>query len=250
MFLWTGGVVIRVSVLFWAVLRIEIFLYRVCRKNNPTASPMLKQDNLMATDMKSIVDTCETKFDSWVRFITRWLVLSFIGTLLAPAASYSEEISLLNLSFRARVSGATTLGEQQPEDFEEYDLAAGFGLPWQRYSSSGWGVSTQLMASAGIMRNGGNTGLVVSLIPGIALGREDRRFFSDIGAGGALLSKYRFGTQDYGGPFQFALTVGAGLRIYKRLGLGYRFLHYSDAGVNGPDTIGADFHMVELSYWF
>ncbi|WP_074749335.1 acyloxyacyl hydrolase [Halomonas caseinilytica] len=30
--------------------------------------------------------------------------------------------------------------------------------------------------------------------------------------------------------------------------MGYRFLHYSDAGVNGPDTNGANFHMIEFSY--
>ena len=179
------------------------------------------------------------------------LMLPFcIWLLLAPASSYAEEVRLLNLSFRARLSGSTILGEQQPEEFHEYDLSANFGLPWQRYSSSGWGVSTRLMASAGIMRGGGETGLVVSLIPGVALGSEDGRFFIDIGAGGAHLSRHRFGTQDYGGPFQFALTVGAGFPLYKRLGLGYRFLHYSDAGVNGSDTIGADFHMIEFSYWF
>ena len=203
-----------------------------------------------ATEMTIINNTCETKTVSFVGFVVWLLLLCFIWFLLVPALSYSEEMLLLNLSFRARVSGATTLGEQQPEEFEEYDLAANFGLPWQRYSSSGWGVSTRLMASAGIMRNGEETGLVVSLIPEVALGSEDGRFFLDIGAGGALLSRYRFGTQDYGGPFQFALTVGAGFPIYKRLGLGYRFLHYSDAGVNGPDTIGADFHMIEFSFWF
>jgi hypothetical protein len=200
--------------------------------------------------MTIINHTCKTKTVSCVKFVVRLLLLSFICSLLVPAPSYSEEMRLLNLSFRARVSGATTLGEQQPEEFEEYDLAANFGLPWQRYSSSGWGVSTRLMASAGIMRSGEETGLVVSLIPEVALGSEDGRFFFDIGAGGALLSRYRFGTQDYGGPFQFALTVGAGFPLYKRLGLGYRFLHYSDAGVNGPDTIGADFHMIEFSFWF
>ena len=200
--------------------------------------------------MTIINHTCETRTVSCVGFVVRLLLLSFIWSLLVPAPSYSEEVRLLNLSFRARVSGATTLGEQQPEEFEEYDLAANFGLPWQRYSSSGWGVGTQLMASAGIMRNGGDTGLVVSLIPMVALGSEDRRFFLDAGAGVALLSKYQFGTQDYGGPFQFALTAGAGFPIYKRLGLGYRFLHYSDAGLNGPDTIGADFHMIEFRYSF
>lgn len=36
----------------------------------------------------------------------------------------------------------------------------------------------------------------------------------------------------------------------EQLGLGCRFLHYSDAGVNGSDTTGADFHMIELRYRF
>lgn len=181
--------------------------------------------------------------------IIMWLtLLSFICCLLAPGPSHSEGLSLQSLSMRVRVSGATTLGEQQPEEFQEFDVAANFGLPWERYSTSGWGVGTRLMASAGIMRGGEKNALVVSLMPEFTLGREDGRFVLDFGAGGALLSRHRFGTQDYGGPFQFALTAGASVPLYKKLGLGYRFLHYSDAGITGPDAIGADFHMIEFSY--
>ena len=33
-------------------------------------------------------------------------------------------------------------------------------------------------------------------------------------------------------------------------GAGYRFLHYSDAGFYGEHTIGADFHMIELTFRF
>ena len=176
------------------------------------------------------------------------VLLSFLWGLLAPGLSYSEEMRLLSISVRARISGATVLGEQQPEEFQEFDVMANFGLPWESYSTSGWGVGTRLMASAGLLRGAGETGLVVSLIPGLALGSKDGRFFVDMGAGGALLSRYQFGTQDFGGPFQFALTVGAGFPLYKQLGLGYRFMHYSDAGVHGGDTIGADFHMIEFTY--
>jgi len=71
-----------------------------------------------------------------------------------------------------------------------------------------------------------------------------------MGAGGALLSRHRFGTQDYGGYFQFALTAGVGVPLFKRLGVGYRFLHYSDAGIHGPHNTGADFHMLELTCQF
>ncbi len=195
---------------------------------------------------------CGSGFSAAVRIrIVIWLtLLSFICCLLAPRLSHSENLRLLSFSIRARVSGSTILGDQQPEEFQEYDVAANFGLPWERYSTSGWGVGTRLMTSAGIMRGGGETALVVSIIPELTLGSEDRRFSLDLGAGGALLSRHRFGTQDYGGPFQFALTVGVGVPLYKKLGLGYRFLHYSDAGVNGSDTIGADFHMIEFIYRF
>jgi hypothetical protein len=65
-----------------------------------------------------------------------------------------------------------------------------------------------------------------------------------------LLSAHRFGRQDYGGPFQFALTFGVTVPLYGRLDAGYRFLHYSDAGIYGGHTIGADFHMIELGYRF
>ncbi len=176
------------------------------------------------------------------------LLLIFICCLLAPSLSYSEDMSLQSLSIRARVSEKTTLGKDAPEDFEAYDLSANFGLPWKSYSTSGWGMGTRLMASTGILRGAGESALVVSIIPELTLGSKNGRFTLDLGAGGALLSRHRFGTQDYGGPFQFALTLGLDVPFYKKLGLGYRFLHYSDAGVNGSDTIGADFHMIVFSY--
>lgn len=176
------------------------------------------------------------------------LLLCCICCLLAPRLSHSEDLSLLSLSMRARVSEKTILGEEAPEDFQEFDLAANFALPWKSYSTSSWGMGTRLMASAGILRGAGETALVASLIPELTLRSEDRRFNLDLGAGGALFSRHRFGTQDFGGPFQFALTLGVGVSLYKKLELGYRFLHYSDAGVNGSDTTGADFHMIEFSY--
>ncbi len=181
-------------------------------------------------------------------FISSGLLLVVIGFLLAPNLSYSEDLRLQSLSMRARLSEKTLLGEDAPENFEEYDVSANFGLPWKSYSTSGWGMGTRLMGSTGILRGAGKNALVVSLIPELTLGSEDGRFTLDLGAGGALFSRYRFGTQDYGGPFQFALTLGVGVPLYKKIGLGYRFLHYSDAGVNGSDTTGADFHMIEFSY--
>ena len=164
--------------------------------------------------------------------------------------SYAEDLDLQNLSMRASFSETTVLGKDAPENFESYDVSANFELPWKNYSTSGWGIGTRLMTSAGVLRGDGKDALVVSIVPELTLGSMDGRYTLDLGIGGALLSRHRFGTQDFGGPFQFALTSGLSIPLYKKLSLGYRFMHYSDAGINGSDTIGADLHMIELIYGF
>jgi len=182
--------------------------------------------------------------------VVRLALMGLVLCLLARWPSRAEGLCLLSLGMRASVSEATVLGDVAPETFQEYDAVASFGLPWGRYSQSGWGAGTRLMVSAGALLGAGETALVVSLIPVVALGSQDGRLTLELGIGGALLSKHHFGSQDYGGPLQFALTLGAGVPLYKRLGLGYRFLHYSDAGIYGDYTTGADLHMVELTYRF
>lgn len=161
---------------------------------------------------------------------------------------HNGSFQLQSISVRTRFSEETILGREAPEEFEAYDFSASFLLPWEDYSLSEWGVGTRLMTSAGLLRGVGKNALVVSAIPKITVGSEDQRFTFDAGAGGALFSRYRFGDQDYGGAFQFALTLGASAPLYKQINIGYRFLHYSDAALYGASSIGADFHMIELSF--
>jgi len=189
--------------------------------------------------------------EDWrTRTVVRLALFGLVLCILAPWPSRAEDLRLLSVGIRASVSETTVLGNVAPEKFEAYDAAVSFVLPWGRYSSSGWGAGTRLMASAGALRGAGETGLVISLIPVLAFGSQDGRFTLDLGMGAALLSKHRFGMQDYGGPLQFALTLGVGVPLYKRLGLGYRFMHYSDAAFYGSHTTGADLHMVEFTYRF
>jgi hypothetical protein len=161
------------------------------------------------------------------------------------------KLNLLSVSIRANFSNTDVLGDVAPEEFGEYDVAANFRLPWASwYSQSGWGSEIRLMTSAGALYGAGKTALVVSLIPLVTFGSQDGRFTLDMGVGAALLSRYAFGTQDYGGYFQFALTAGVSIPLFKRLGVGYRYMHYSDAAIYGPHNTGADLHMLELNYRF
>jgi hypothetical protein len=174
---------------------------------------------------------------------------TFFVFVLAPVPSRAFEVDLVSAGIRARVSSADVLGKEQPEAFSEYDVWAAFRLPWKAYGRSNWGVETRLLTSAGYLQGAGSTALVVSVLPLIAFGTRDGRFAVDLGAGVAVLSQTKFAEQDFGGPVQGALTFGMGIPVYKRFGVGYRFMHYSDWGAYG-DTIGADLHMVELIYRF
>lgn len=202
---------------------------------------------------KGIVISPESNSQGYVAS-TQILCENDSDEVVTPANAENEQVpvqqGLLSVSIRATLSSIDVIGDVAQEDFLEYGVAANFRLPWAWYSQSGWGVGTRLMASAGALYGARETALVVSLIPLLALGSQDGKFTLDLGAGGVLLSRHHFGTQDFGGPFQFALTVGAGVPLFKRFGVGYRYLHYSDAGINGPNTTGADLHMLEITYRF
>lgn len=171
-----------------------------------------------------------------------------VQCLLVPGPVSAEDFKLLSISTRLRLSNATTIGDDQPEKAQGYDIAAHIRLPWQYFGESGWGADTRLMLSAGLFRSAKENAAVISFVPMLGLQKQGVPIVVDGGAGFALFSRYEFGTQDYGGPFQFALTAGISFPAYKHFGLGYRFMHYSDAAVNGENTTGADFHMAEF-YW-
>lgn len=166
------------------------------------------------------------------------------------AGQTPAKTGLLSLSFRACFSSSDVIGDVTTEEFREYDVAANFRSPWRWYAPSGWGADIRLSSGIGVLDGAGETALIVSLIPLLAVGSQDGKFTLDMGAGGVFLSRHHFGTQDFGGPFQFALTAGISFPLFSRFGAGYRYLHYSDAAIYGPHTIGVDFHMLELIYRF
>ncbi len=174
------------------------------------------------------------------------LVLCTFGA----APSQASDFDLLSVSVRARVGEKRVLGEVAPESFRAYDVMATIRLPWETDLPAGWGLRTRLLASAGALHGADKTALTLSLIPALAIGTGGGGFTLDAGIGLAALSEHRYAQQDFGGPLQAALTVGASVGLHERVAVGYRFMHYSDAGAWGKGTTGADFHMFELSYRF
>ena len=104
------------------------------------------------------------------------------------------------------------------------------------------------MVSGGVLQGAGETNFVGTVVPTVAFGRKDERISIDIGGGGALLSDYKFGAQNFGGPFQFVWSFGLNVGLLGPLGVGYHFQHYSDATLYGHDSRGVDLHLFELAY--
>jgi hypothetical protein len=179
-----------------------------------------------------------------------WEIAILVLCMFAPWPSYAGDTSLLSVGIRGGQSGNSFLGEEAQNRFRQYDAMAIFGLPWEWYHESGWGIGTRLLVSAGAVKAAGDTGFIATLVPGIAFGDKNGRFSLETGGGFAVLSDYKFANQDLGGPFQFVWTIAARAVIYRGVGVGLWFQHISDAYVYGTDSRGFDLHMIELSYKF
>ena len=171
-----------------------------------------------------------------------------LGASLLPAGPcVAEDIKLEALGVRAGTNQGTL---KSGSDIERYELYANLGLPWSWELVSDWNLGTRLNVSGGALTGEGDTGFIGTLGPSVTLGRERGRGILDIGAGIALLSNYAFGSQDFGGPFQFMADIGITALLLRHVGVGYRFQHLSDATIYGSDSRGLDMHMLELSYRF
>src|SRR5499433_702160 len=145
-----------------------------------------------------------------------------------------SSITLIRVGPRVGVSGKSPFGKDQKEDFQQYDVAAVFGLPWVwQVTNSGAKLDMRLLTSAGQLAGANDTGLMVARVPCLALSSPGGAVSIDVGGGSAFFSNYKYGEQNFGGPVQIVGTAGIGFNFVPGLFAGYRFQHFSDAGAYG-----------------
>lgn len=174
---------------------------------------------------------------------------------VAGDSSFGEErakpMGLLSVSPRYGIGGNSPLGEEQKENFELYDIAALVRLPWGWWRrTSAWGLETRLIASAGELTGAKTSSFMATLVPALALSNRSGSVSIDVGLGPGFFSNHQFGSQDIGGPVQIIGTAGVGFDPLPGLHAGYRFQHFSDAGIYGSSSLGVDMHLIELGYRF
>jgi hypothetical protein len=178
------------------------------------------------------------------------LILAFTTSAYAPVLA--EDTTLISIGPRIGFSGKTPfLGRQQKYSFQLYDVAARFRLPWQSsLGDTGWKLETRVITSAGALEGGGDTGLMATLVPDLALTGWNGVVSLDVGVGLGFFSKYQFGAQDFGGPVQIVATTGITFNPLAHAYAGFRLQHFSDAGVYGPSSLGVDMYIIEAGYKF
>jgi hypothetical protein len=179
----------------------------------------------------------------------RWLIVCLALFLLTPAPALADEFRLLNVGIRGGVDGPNVFGGDETEHFQQYDIFATASLPWSKYWGAGWGLSSRLMGTAGVIIGAGEAGFVGTIVPLLAFGPKDSTLALDAGVGAAILTRNKYGDQNFGGAFQLVLTFGLRFPVYRALGIGYRMAHMSDAEIYGNGK-GVDMHMLELTYNF
>ncbi|HEY6639249.1 MAG TPA: acyloxyacyl hydrolase [Nitrospiraceae bacterium] len=131
------------------------------------------------------------------------------------------------------------------------DVSAVFSLPWSRpLGGDTWSLATRLTASAGGLDGAGDTGLMMTVVPGLALNGWKELVSFDAGGGLAYFSRHKFGEQDFGGPVQFVGTMGVRINPFAHAYTGVRLQHMSDAGMYGSSSLGVDLYILELGYRF
>ncbi|WP_447984506.1 acyloxyacyl hydrolase [Nitrospira sp. Nam74] len=173
----------------------------------------------------------------------------FIALIHTPG--FAEETSLIRIGPRLGLSGQTFLGKEQKYNFRLYDVAAVFRLPWAwPLGETPWKIETWLITSAGAISGAGETGLMATIIPTLALTSRNGTFALDGGAGPGFFSNYKFGNQDFGGPVQIVATVGVSANIFPHGYAGFRLQHFSDATLYGQSSLGVDMYLIEIGYRF
>ena len=132
----------------------------------------------------------------------------------------------------------------------QYEAFAMWQLPLDFRARSGWGLSTQLGFTAGVLKGAGEYGMIGSLGPALSLNKTGFPVDIDLGISAAVLSRDIFGSRDYNGLLQFISHTGISARLTKNLGLGYRFQHMSNAGLNGSPNPGINLHLFGVSWYF
>jgi len=172
------------------------------------------------------------------------LRLAIFCVLMSAASARSEDVSLesagLRYGFSARAHTAS---------FKGSDVFVDWNLPWSYDMFSRWHLQWRLDCSAGWIGGNGDRAAVFASGPSFLMRRDHIPLSMEFGFTPALLSRYTFGSKDFGTPAQFISYVGLDVDLWRHTRIAYRYQHMSNAHLDGHNP-GLNMHVFQVSWRF
>jgi hypothetical protein len=170
-------------------------------------------------------------------WVTCWL-------LLLATTSRAGDFCLESIGVR----GGVPAGDASRDLFQA-EAFVNFNLPWGWDLGKEWHLQSRLDLSGGALAEESRTASVATAGPSLVLGRQHLPVSFELGFSPTFISRWEFGTTDFGTDFQFTTHVGLNWDFAAHWCLSYRFQHMSNAGL-ATHNPGLNMNMLSLSYLF
>ena len=175
----------------------------------------------------------------------RWLGF-LLALVLCPAAVEAEPFHLQPAWVGWHASLAIN---QRGRDMGAGVAFACWPLPWAQIHRAGWEIDPYLTAGLGWLGGRGATAGLARMGPALSLRHAGSPFWIELGISPTVLTRHTFGGLDLGIGLQFTSYAGMNWDISRRLGLGYRFEHMSNASLSSSNP-GLNSHTFTIYYRF
>lgn len=177
----------------------------------------------------------------------RMTVAGGVGIVFFACLAFGGDLSQIRLeSMGARYGfGANDFSSA----FHQAEAVVSFSLPWQWDLGAGWKLDSHLDLSLGWLGADHTDAFVGTLGPRLSLSRGTFPVTVEGGVSPTWLSHDTFGRHDLGIPLQFTSHIGLVWHIARRLEVGYRLQHMSNAGLS-RDNQGMNMHMFYVGCGF
>ena len=180
------------------------------------------------------------KLNNKSRIILAALLFLAIG-ILAPGSGNAKEGGI-TAGLQAGVDMSDSL-----ENFEQYEVALSYRLPWAWDLSPERQVGSRINVNIGTLKGAGESCLVASAGPALFMQQGDFEFFAGISA--ARIGEHKFGRENFGSLFHFISHAGLSYRLSRDISLAYQVQHMSNSGIDEQNP-GLNMHMFGINYHF
>ena len=172
------------------------------------------------------------------------VVLAVMSAVALPAFAQTAPVSAIDNS-------AWSLQLGHYDDYSRFTLNYETAPVWQTRFSNGTRIT--LSGEFGgsywhTSRSGRSSLFQLSAIPLFRYWATDR-FYVEAGIGATVFDHHDIGGKEISTNFQFGDHLGAGYRITNDMMVGYRYSHFSNAGIKRPNP-GLDVHQIVLNKRF